>query len=72
MNPKKIIETAMLFIRNFFSWSLFFTSCVVVLKWEITYAKHPERFWDGSNKHLRCDSCEDRICQVKGMLKKEK
>ena len=62
--------TPMLFIRNFFSWSLFFTSCVVVLKWEITYAKHPERFWDGSNKNLRCDLCEDKICQVKGLLKK--
>ena len=64
--------TPMLFIRNFFSWSLFFTSCVVVLRWEIIYAKHPERFWDGSNKKLRCDSCEDKICQVKGMLKKDK
>ena len=63
--------TPMLFIRNFFSWSLFFTSCVVVLKWEITYAKHPERFWDGSNKSLRCDSCKDKICQVKGILKKD-
>lgn len=57
--------TPMLFIRNFFSWSLFFTACVVLIKWEITYAKHPERFWSGSNKNLQCAHCKDKICQLK-------
>lgn len=57
--------TPMLFIRNFFSWSLFFTSCVVLIKWEIVYAKHPERFWYGSNKNLQCTNCKDKICQIK-------
>ena len=60
--------TPMLFIRNFFSWSLFFTSCVVVLKWEITYAKHPERFWEGSNQTLQCRNCKERTCQIKKKL----
>lgn len=58
--------TPMLFIRHFFSWSLFFTSCVVLIKWEIIYAKHPERFWHGSNKNLQCANCKDKICQIKG------
>ena len=57
--------TPMLFIRDFFSWSLFFTSCVVLIKWEITYAKHPERFWSGSNKNLQCTNCQDKTCQMK-------
>jgi len=60
--------TPMLFIRNFFSWSLFFTSCVVLIQWEIKYAKHPERFWHGSNKHLQCSRCNDKICQIKGKV----
>jgi len=64
--------TPMLFIKNFFSWSLFFTSCVVLLKWEITYAKHPERFWSGSNCNLQCSNCQDRICVVKNKLKRRK
>lgn len=64
--------TPMLFIKNFFSWSLFFTSCVVVLKWEIVYAKHPERFWKGSNKNLKCANCNDKICQFKKKLAKKK
>ncbi len=60
--------TPMLFIRNFYSWSLFFTSCVVLLKWEITYAKHPERFWSGSNTNLQCINCKDKICQIKNVV----
>lgn len=61
--------TPMLFIRNFFSWSLFFISCVVLIKWEITYAKHPERFWSGSNKNLQCANCKDKTCQLKKTVK---
>jgi hypothetical protein len=57
--------TPMLFIRNFFSWSLFFTSCVVLIHWELIYAKHPERFWSGSNATLRCANCKDQTCQLK-------
>lgn len=57
--------TPMLFIRNFFSWSLFFTALVVLLRWEMTYAKHPERFWSGSNKTLQCQNCKDKTCQIK-------
>lgn len=60
--------TPMLFIRNFFSWSLFFTSAVVLLRWEIVYAMHPERFWQGSNKRLQCTSCKDRTCVIKRKL----
>lgn len=57
--------TPMLFIRNFFSWSLFFTSIIVLLRWELNYARHPERFWYGSNKTLQCANCKDKTCQIK-------
>ena len=60
--------TPMLFIRNFFSWSLFFTSLVVLLHWEIIYALHPERFWSGSNKTLQCANCKDKTCQLKNRI----
>lgn len=62
--------TPMLFIRNFFSWSLFFTSVVVLIRWEITYAKHPERFWYGSNETLQCANCKDKTCQIKKRIGK--
>lgn len=62
--------TPMLFIRNFFSWSLFFTSLVVLIHWEMRYAKYPERFWYGSNKTLQCANCQDKTCQMKRRLGK--
>ncbi len=60
--------TPMLFIKNFFCWSLFFTACVVLIRWEIIYAMHPERFWSGSNKKLQCANCKDKTCQMKNRL----
>ena len=60
--------TPMLFIKNFYCWSLFFTSIVVLFHWEIIYAKHPERFWEGSNKTLQCANCKERTCQIKKEL----
>lgn len=61
--------TPMLFIKDFFSWSLFFTSCVVLIHWEIIYAKHPERFWSGSNQRLKCANCKDKTCQMKTRIR---
>ncbi len=62
--------TPMLFIRNFFSWSLFFTALIVLIKWELTYSRHPERFWEGSNKHLQCSSCNEKLCIIKNKGKR--
>ncbi len=64
--------TPMLFICNFFSWSLFFTSLIVLIHWEIGYSRHPERFWQGSNKTLQCLNCKDKTCQMKTALARKK
>lgn len=63
--------TPMLFIRNFFSWSLFFTSLIVLIHWEMIYANHPERFWSGSNQTLQCAHCKDKTCQMKNGIAKK-
>ncbi len=63
-----MMYTPMLFIMSFFSWSLFFLSVVVALRWEIIYASHPERFWRGSNESIRCENCTDRMCRIKKPL----
>lgn len=57
--------TPMLFIKNFFSWSLFFTALLVLIRWEIAYSKHPETFWYGSNEKLQCQNCKEKLCQIK-------
>ena len=63
--------TPMLFIKNFFSWSLFFMSLIVLIHWEIIYSAHPERFWEGSNRVLKCENCRDVTCAYKKKLKGE-
>ncbi len=57
--------TPMLFIRNFYSWSLFFMSLIVLIHWELQYARYPERFWEGTNKVLKCEHCREKTCQIK-------
>lgn len=60
--------TPMVFIKHFFSWTLFWMALVVLIRWEIVYARHPERFWQGSNRNLRCCNCKDKSCQAKRIL----
>ena len=57
--------TPMLWFGNFYGLSLFITACIVLIHWEIRYAKYPERFWQGSNRKLQCESCKDKTCQMK-------
>lgn len=61
--------TPMLFIKSFFSWSLFVTSLIVMIHWELVYASHPERFWEKSNQVLQCAHCKDKTCQIKNKIR---
>ena len=63
--------TPMLFIPNFYSWSLFFMSAVVLIHWEILYAGHLEQFWSGSNQILQCANCKDKTCQIKRKIRQQ-
>lgn len=57
--------TPMLFLGTFYSLSLFFMSTAVIIRWEIKWKRHPERFWRGSNQTLSCKNCHDKTCQIK-------
>lgn len=53
----------LIFIPSFFTWTLFFIALTIFLVWEISFAAHPERFWEGTNTALRCVNCTDRLCK---------
>lgn len=57
--------TPMMFMNTFYGWTLFFMGVAVIVHWEVAFTRHPERFWDGSNKALRCANCNDKTCLVK-------
>ena len=52
----------LLFIPGFFTLSLGIASVIIFLVWEVLFHRHPERFWDRSNRALRCISCTDQLC----------
>ena len=49
-------------LNSFFSWSLVILSVAIWLVWEICVFVYPERFWEVSNKALRCSECTDKLC----------
>ena len=52
----------LLFVPGLYTWSLCLMAFAVFLVWEIAFALHPERFWEGSNGALQCANCTDRLC----------
>lgn len=52
----------LLFSRGFFGLSLAALSVVTIVVWEAVLLRHPERFWEGSNRALRCGACTDKLC----------
>ena len=53
----------LVFIPGVYTWSLCAMAFLIFLVWEITFATHPERFWDGSNSALTCANCTDKLCK---------
>lgn len=52
----------MVFIKGIFSLSLLILALVVWLVWELFVMLYPERFWEHSNKALRCSECTEKLC----------
>ena len=38
---------------------------VLFLRWEITYLRRRERFFQSTNEALRCDQCQEHLCAYK-------
>ena len=63
--------TPMLLVGSFFSVTLVGLAFVVWLVWELCVLLHPERFWEQTNKALRCSQCTDKLCsQYCGKMRK--
>lgn len=49
-------------IPGVYTYSLVVLSLIIVVVWEITCSKHPERFMEKTNMALRCINCHDKLC----------
>ena len=61
--------TPLIFVRSIYAQSLLFLSLLLLLRWEITVFKRPERFSEKTNACLSCKNCEERLCHHKKQLK---
>lgn len=60
--------TPLLFYVDFYSWSLFGLGLALLIKWEITAYRHPERFLEKANASLKCVNCKEKLCHHKKTL----
>ena len=61
--------TPLFFVRRAYSWSLLALSVALLVRWEITFYHHPERFSEQTNEYLQCRNCTENLCQHKTQLK---
>ena len=61
--------TPLFFVRKDYSWSLLAISVTLLLRWEITFYRHPERFSENTNDYLQCRNCTEKLCAHKKQLK---
>ena len=44
-------------------------SVALLIRWELTFYLHPERFSENTNEYLRCENCTEKLCAHKKQLK---
>ena len=60
--------TPLFFIQKSYTWSLLALSVALLVRWEITFYRHPERFSERTNEYLRCQNCTEKLCAHKKQL----
>jgi hypothetical protein len=45
-------------------------SVILLIRWEVTHLRHPHRFYERSNRSMRCNECQEQLCKYKRALQK--
>ena len=61
--------TPLFFVRKPYTWGLLALSIALLIRWEVTFYLHPERFSEQTNDYLRCQNCTEKLCTHKKQLK---
>lgn len=61
--------TPLFFVKSAFSWSLLILAVALLLRWEITIYRYPERFSENTNEYLYCKNCTEKLCTHKKQLR---
>ncbi len=60
--------TPLFFVPNPYTWSLLGMAVILLIRWEITFYLHPERFAENTNRYLSCAECTEKLCRHKKQL----
>ena len=60
--------TPLFFVEKEYTWSLLVLSILLLVRWEITFYRHPERFSENTNDYLKCANCSEKLCVHKKQL----
>ncbi|MBR2503915.1 MAG: hypothetical protein IKB62_07310 [Oscillospiraceae bacterium] len=61
--------TPLIFTESPFYRSILICAIALLIRWEITYKLHPERFSEVTNASLSCANCTEKLCHHKKQLK---
>ena len=61
--------TPLFFVRKIYTWSLLVAAVALMIRWEITVYRFPERFSENTNAYLNCSNCTEKLCSHKKQLK---
>lgn len=62
--------TPLFFVRKPYTWGLLALSVALLIRWELTFYLHPERFSEQTNAYLSCKNCTEKLCRHKKQLLK--
>lgn len=62
--------TPFVFIPHWYTYSLLFLSLALLIRWELTLHRHPERFSASTNDFISCKNCGEKLCKHKKQLQK--
>ena len=60
--------TPLFFVAKPYTWGLLILSVALLVRWEITFYRHPERFCESTNDYLKCANCTEKLCNQKKQL----
>ena len=60
--------TPCIFMPSLYTWTLLALAVIILLRWEITYKLHPERFSSKTNGCIDCKNCDEKLCHHKKQL----
>ncbi len=61
--------TTLILVPHIYTWSLLGCAILLLIRWEITAIKFPERFCENKNDCLSCENCKEKLCSHKTQLK---